>query len=499
MSDIPSQSEAFMNLRLILLTLSLSSSAPNVSAQIDQSEYAARRDSLLARIDSGVVVAIGAREPVTEYRFVQIPGFHYLTGFDEPGAALVMVKRAATTTATMFVAPRDLESERFTGPRATPQSVTALNGLPASLSDQFLPRLDSLAGMGLPLYVVRDVATNDFARADTFTFGTRVIDSIKRAHPTLVVEDARRPLNRIRARKSAAEMALIRQAVEITDEGHRAAIRAVRPGRYEYEIQAAAESEFLRRGAERPSYASIVAAGANANVFHYDQNASRMRSGELVLMDMGAEYHGYAADVTRTVPVSGHFTGDQRRLYQLVRDLQTVAERNVKVGGPVRAAYDSARGLLKVALTRLGLIESPDAVYDAPWGKCRPMVPLSLRAGMDTMPRECPQWDVFGSAGIDHGIGLEVHDPAQYYYDSTFAVGDAFTIEPGIYVDPRFLATLPDTPRNRTMLAKIRPAVERYKNIGIRIEDDYLITERGLERVSLAPREVREIEALAPR
>ena len=488
-----------MSARLVFLILSLRATT-SLRGQIPESEFGARRDSLLARVDSGVVVAFGAREPVTNYRFFQLPGFHYLTGFDEPGAALVMVKRPGRASATMFVAPRDPEYERFTGPRATPETVTARTGIPARLSDQLLPWLDTLSGTGLPLYVVRDLDANDFASADTFTFGTRVVDSLKHAHPALVIQDARRRLNRVRARKSAAEFALIRQAVAITVEGHRAAILAVQPGRYEYEAQAAAEAVFLRRGAARPSYSSIVAAGANANEYHYEKNTSQMHQGELVLMDMGAEYHGYAADVTRTVPVSGRFTPDQRRLYQLVRDLQTTAERNVKVGGPVRAAYDSARGVLKEALTRLGLIESPEAVYDAPWGKCWSNLPPSLRAPNDTSRnQDCPQYDIFGSAGIDHGIGLEVHDPAQYYYDSTFAVGDAFTIEPGIYVDPAFVASLPDTPRNRTMLAKIRPAVERYRNIGIRIEDDYFITAQGLERVSLAPREVREIEELMRR
>jgi Xaa-Pro aminopeptidase len=478
-----------MSSHLAVFTLCILASATEVRGQISESEYAARRDSLLARIDSGVVAAFGAREPVVNYRFFQVPGFHYLTGFDEPGAALVLVKRASRATATMFVAPRNLAYERFTGLRATPEAITARTGMATYFSDQLWPWLDSLAQTGLPLYVIRDVETDDFARADTFTFGTRVVDSLKRAHPALSVQDAWDTLNRLRARKSAAEFALIRQAVAITDEGHRAAIRAVRPGRYEYMVQAAAESEFLRRGAERPSYSSIVAAGPNATKFHYSQNTSPMHRDELVLMDMGAEYHGYVADVTRTVPVSGRFTPDQRRLYQLVRDLQTTAERNVKLGRSVEAPYDSARSVLKAALTRLGLIESPDAVFDAPWGKCGP----------PDRPQDCPQWRLFGSAGIDHGIGLEVHDPAQYYYDSTFAVGDAFTIEPGIYVDPAFVASLPDTPRNRAMLAKIRPAVERIGNIGIRIEDDYFITPQGLERVSLAPREVREIEGLMRR
>jgi Xaa-Pro aminopeptidase len=484
-----------MSPRIALLALCLLTSVTDISAQISQREYAARRDSLLARIDSGVIAAFGGREN-TNFRYFQLPAFHYLTGFDEPGAALVLVKRADLATATMFVAPRNLEHERFTGPGATPATVTARTGMTAQLSDRLFPCLDSLAGTGLPLYIVWDAATNDFASADSFTYGTRVVDSLKHAHPALVVESARRRLNRVRARKSIAEFDLIRQAVAITDEGHRAAILAVRPGRYEYEIQAAAEAVFLRRGAERPSYASIVAAGPNANVFHYDRNASQMHAGELVLMDMGAEYHGYAADVTRTVPVSGRFTPDQRMLYQLVRDVQATAERNVRVGGPVRPAYDSARTVMKAALTRLGLIESPDAVYDAPWGKCWPMLPPFLVAPNDTTRTDCPQYDIFGSAGIDHGIGLEVHDPAQYYYDSTFAVGDAFTIEPGIYVDPAFVASLPDTPRNRAMIAKIRPAVQRFQNIGIRIEDDYLITAHGLERISLAPREIREIENL---
>ena len=205
-----------------------------------------------------------------------------------------------------------------------------------------------------------------------------------------------------------------------------------------------------------------------------------------VVKDAATEYEGYAADITRTIPVSGSYTPDQRALYQLVRDAQAAAERNSKPGMKAAAASDSAFDVRAGGLAKLGLIDAVDAELDLPW-------PTDCAAA----PRSCRQAMFWMIHGLGHGIGLAVHDPAQYYTgDRTFKIGDAFTIEPGIYVSTAMLDALPDTPRNRAFIARVRPAVRRYQNSGVRIEDDYVITSTGLERISNAPREIAEIEAL---
>jgi Xaa-Pro aminopeptidase len=205
-------------------------------------------------------------------------------------------------------------------------------------------------------------------------------------------------------------------------------------------------------------------------------------------MDVGAAYDGYAADVTRTFPVNGRFTPEQRAIYQLVRDAQAAAERQIRPGVRAEAVSDSARELIARGLARLGLIESAAADYDPPG---------AARGQCERRPESCRQVGFFYLHGLGHGIGLEVHDPAQYYLEGErYQAGDAFTIEPGVYVNADRLDLLPDTPRNRAFRQRVRDTVRRYHGIGVRIEDDYLLTESGLEWISRAPREVDEIEAI---
>jgi Xaa-Pro aminopeptidase len=210
------------------------------------------------------------------------------------------------------------------------------------------------------------------------------------------------------------------------------------------------------------------------------------KPGDLVVMDAAAEFHGYAADITRTIPVSGTFTAEQKQIYQLVRDAQAVAERNSKPGMRAQVGQDSSVIVRARGLAALGLVESVDATFDPPW---QPNCPAQSPA--------CRQSNLWMIHGISHGLGLAVHDPVQSSFgDGTFKLGDAFTIEPGIYISTRALDVLPDTPKNRAFIAKVRAAVQRYENTGVRIEDDYIISEKGLERISSAPREIAEIEAL---
>jgi len=293
-------------------------------------------------------------------------------------------------------------------------------------------------------------------------------------------------VQQLRARKSPAETALLRRATGISAAGHRQAMRAMAPGCNEGQIQAVLESVFRGMGAEQPGYGSIVGSGPNALKLHYDRNDRVMQAGESVVIDAATALGHYSADITRTLPVSGRFSPEQRAVYQLVLDAQAAFVRQIYAGGSVETANDSGRAVIAGGLTRLGLIESPAAEFDPV-----PGIPCG-REG-------CRQVRLFAWHGYGgHGLGLEVHDPAQYYFgQKRFAPGDVFTVEPGIYVSPEYLDQLPDTPRNRALLARIRPAARRYAGIGVRIEDDYLVTENGVEWLSKdVPRDIDAVEAL---
>ena len=279
-----------------------------------------------------------------------------------------------------------------------------------------------------------DFAAADFASQDSLTRGQQFLRSIAARHTGLVLRDGHALVDDLRAKKSAAEFALLRKAAEISSEGHRAAMTMAEPFK-EYQIQAVLEYAFLSLGGARPSY-------------------------------------GY--------------TPAQRDLYQLVLDAQLAAERNSKPGMLASSAQDSSIDIRERGLAKLGLIESVDAQLDMPW-----------QTNCTQNPRSCRQSMFWMIHGISHGIGLDVHDPAQFYTgDRRFKEGDAFTIEPGLYVSSTMLDALPDTPRNRAFIARVRPAVAKYENTGVRIEDDYIITSNGLERISTAPCEMAEIEAL---
>lgn len=458
-------------------------------AQISVAETAARRAALGARVDSGVIISFGGRALVHDFStFYQLPAFRYLTNLDEPDAALVMVVRNKQANSTLYLTPLDGRTAFYYGKRIDSTNSVQRTGIPARGFDALAKVLDSLATTGLPFYHVPDVETMDFSRNDTLTRGQEAIKALSKKHPSLTIRNGMQHVLQLRAKKSDAELALIRQAAEISAEGHRAAMLTANP-LHEYELRAALEFEFTRRGAERPAYGSIVGAGINGTQLHYMKDSDPVQPGDLVVMDAAAEFRGYAADITRTIPVSGTFTAEQRRIYQLVRDAQDIAERMSKPGMKVRAATDSSVAVRARGLAALGLVESVDALFDPPWA-----------ANCAANPAPCRQSNLWMIHGITHGIGLAVHDPLQGVgADAQFEKGDAFTIEPGIYISTRALDVLPDTPRNRAFIAKVRATVLKYQNTGVRIEDDYIITDKGLERVSLVPREIEEIEALMKR
>jgi Xaa-Pro aminopeptidase len=458
------------------------------TAQVAPAEYAARRAALLSGLDSGVVVAFGAPDPVYHWpTFFQTPHFYYLTGFAESDAALVMVKRGDSTSATLYVPTHSPMRERYEGARMRAAALEKEVGIPGTDIGRLGPVVDSLAGAGLPFYIVSDAQSGDYVARDTLTRGRRFLSQIRLAHPFLVMHGLDTLVNRLRARKSPAEITLLRRATEISGRAHREAMKAVAPGCGEYEIQALLEGTFRRFGGDRPGYGSIVGSGPNATILHYTENGRVMREGELLLIDAATSFGHYSSDITRTMPVSGRFTPAQRELYQIVRDAQEAFVRQIRADVSYDVASDSGKAVVARGLLRLGLIASADGTIDPPEGMWCP-------------DGGCLELQLFALHGFGgHGIGIEVHDPARYYQeiDALFGVGDVFTVEPGLYVSPELLASLPDTPKNRALLARVRPAVEKYRHMGVRIEDVYALTDRGLEWLSKgSPREIAEIEAL---
>jgi Xaa-Pro aminopeptidase len=460
--------------------------ASALSAQIPEREFAARRDALAKRIDSGVVIGFGGRTAITDFGpFFQLPAFKYLTNFDEPDAGMIMVVRRGVGTTTLFITPAPARSAFYYGWRPDSAAVKRIHGLLARPFDVMTKVADSLAETGLPFYILDDFEDADFARADSLTRGKVWARTFLDGHPKVVEKDAHQIVSSLRAKKSPAEIALLKKAAEISSEAHKAVMLAPMPS-HEYEVQATLEYHFRRLGATRPAYGSIVGSGVNGTQLHYMKDRGPTKPGDLIVIDAAAEYEGYAADITRTIPVSGTFTAEQRAMYQLVRDAQAAAERNAKPGLSAQAAQDSSVVVRTRGLARLGLIESETATFDPPW-----------QANCDRTPASCRQAMFWMIHGISHGLGLAVHDPAQFAMgDRTFKPGDVFTIEPGIYVSARMLDALPDTPKNRAFITKVRDVVKKYENTGVRIEDDYVVTETGLERISTAPREIAEIEAL---
>jgi len=451
-------------------------------APISREEHASRRRRLAERMGSGVLVVLGSDEPDSDYMaYAQNSPFRYLTGITEPGAALVIDRRSGTPREILFVRRGDPAREVWEGAHMGAARAQALTGIPARHREALKTTLDSLLASPTTLFMVSPLSS-DGSESPWQRPDQQFAAAAAGRHAGVRVQYIDPILFRIRAGKSPAELDHIRRAVNITLLAHREAMRAVEPGMNEFEIQAVIEGTFRRYGAERPAFASIVGSGPNSTTLHYRAADRFMQDGEMLVMDIGASYRGYAADVTRSVPVNGRFSAEQRSVYEIVLKAQKAAESQARPGATFNTLSQAAARVIAEGLAQLGLIESADATYDC-----------SASGGQTG---RCLQWRLFYMHGLGHGIGLDVHDPDPAYF-GPFTVGSAFTIEPGIYVRADLLDHLPDTPGNRALRQRLSPAVRRYANIGVRIEDDYFITENGVDRVTAgAPREIADIEAL---
>jgi Xaa-Pro aminopeptidase len=276
--------------------------------------------------------------------------------------------------------------------------------------------------------------------------------------------DATPVVTDLRQIKTAYEQDVMRKSLLISSEAHRAGMKAAAPGKYEYEVEAAIENVYLRSGAMSWGYPSIVGSGPNATILHYEKSSRRMEPGDLLLVDAAANYHGYTGDITRTYPIDGTFTRTQRDIYEIVLAAQDAGMAAAKTGNNVSAIQAACDDVLRAGLVRLGLVTDPKG----------------------------QQFKIWSTHGVSHWLGMDVHDVGR---QRQLAPGMAFVIEPGIYIREAALENLPRTPENTAFIDKVRPMVEKYKNIGVRIEDSFLLTETGLERLSsTVPRTIEEIE-----
>jgi Xaa-Pro aminopeptidase len=429
---------------------------------LDPGVHGARRARLAQAMQAGVAVVPTAPERVrnrdTHYPYRFDSHFYYLTGFPEPEAALVIVGGAKPRN-LLFCREKNEERETWEGFRFGPALARERFGfdeaLPISQLDAKLAEL--LADQPALYYPVGADAAWD-ARAMAWLNAVRANARAGVSAPERV-HDVRALIDEMRLVKDAHELTLMRRAGAISAAAHRRAMRAARPGRFEYELEAELLHEFRKNGAQFPAYWPIVAGGPNACVLHYVANDAQLRDGDLVLIDAGCELAGYASDITRTHPVNGRFSAAQREIYELVLAAQAAAIAKVRAGNAWNEPHDAAVRLLAEGLRALKLVSG----------------------GLDEV-LEKETYKRFYMHRTGHWLGLDVHDAGDYKRAGkwrTLAPGMTLTVEPGLYI--RSAADVP----------------ERLHGIGVRIEDDVLVTEAGCEVLTEeAPKTVAEIEAL---
>lgn len=432
---------------------------------MDILEHSQRRDRLMAAIGprSAAIVA-GAQElrrnGDTQFPFRQESDFFYLTGFSEPNALLVLTPCGERTETTIFLNPKDPSAEQWTGRRlgidAAPQQLGIDQAFDISTLDQELPRL--IEGRQA-LHALFGFDANFDQRVFSWI---NTLKSQRRSHPGEFVNLAQ-SLHELRVIKTPREQDQMQKAANITVDAHIRAMTSCRPGQSEWNLEAELLAEFMSHGARFPAYPSIVASGANACIMHYIDNNATLESGELVLIDAGCELDHYASDVTRTFPVSGTFSSEQRDLYELCLAAQKVAICSALPKNRFNEPHESARRVLTQGLIDLDIIDSSTVDAAIEEGKEKPF-----------LVHRC-----------SHYLGMDVHDVGMFEDNGQSRVlepGMVLTVEPGIYI-----------PSNNQM----KDVESRWHGIGIRIEDDVLITEDGNHVLSeRAPKEISDIESL---
>ncbi|MEK6686685.1 MAG: Xaa-Pro aminopeptidase [Pseudomonadota bacterium] len=427
--------------------------------------FITRRQLMASRMQSGVAIIPTAPERLRNrdahypYRFDSY--FYYLTGFREPEAVLVIIAGTEKTPARhiLFCREKDKEREIWDGFRYGPEAAKEVFGF-----DETYPvvQLDEL----LPKLLTDQPAVYTVLGQDP-AWDQRIIGWLNRvreqartgvAAPS-EIHDCRAILDEMRLIKGTDELQIMQRAADISTQAHQRAMQTTRPGMREYEIEAELLHTFYRHGAQAPAYTSIVAGGANACVLHYVENNAELKSGDLILIDAGCELNGYASDITRTFPVNGKFTAVQKDVYQLVLAAQAAAIAQVKPGNSWNDPHQAALHILAQGFIDLGLCQgSVDAVL------------------------ESEDYKRFYMHRTGHWLGMDVHDAGEYKQQGEWRLlqpGMVLTVEPGCYIRP----------------AENVP--EHFWNIGIRIEDDVIVTQTGHELLTdAAPKAIADIEEL---
>ena len=423
-----------------------------------------------------------------DYEYRQDSDMLYLSGIDQEGTALVLLPGNKTKKSILFVSDADPRREHREGHLLSKQEAQDASGVDevryGSELDSFLTSLmnrqppgerrtewsgeydaffDALKAGRARLSLVlgrRPGLKEELPKAYDFA------ERMRQRVPGLAISDATELVWGLRQVKTPYERAALQRSTDISADAHRAAMRATKPERFEYEVEAALEKVYLERGAPSWGYPSIVGSGPNATILHYSRSSRRMKAGELLLIDAAAFSEGMTADITRAWPVSGKYSKEQGELWRLVLAAQEAGMKAAVVGNRTADVEKAAEEVVKAGLLKLGLITDAASKQNRTWY----------------------------THGICHWIGLDVHDVGDYR--RPLEPGMTFVIEPGLYVREQALAELEDTPENRVFKEKVKPAVAKYKDIGVRVEDSFLLSETGLVRLSArVPRTLEEIEA----
>ena len=452
-----------------------------------QDDLKARRARVIEQL-SPDTLAIFWSAPVrvysrdVEYEYRQDSNLLYLTGVDQEETILVLMPGNVTRREMLFIRDADPRREHWNGHSLTPAEATAQSGIATVMPlGQFEPFITSMfsrramdgnegeydkffdalsagrARLSVMLEPQRDLTS---APGPARKFGL----DLRERFFGFTLEDATPIVYGLRQVKTSYEQDMLRKSVAISSEAHKAGMRAAAPGRHEYEVEASIEEIYMRNGAMSWGYPSIVGSGPNATILHYSKSSRLMEPGDLLLVDAAANYQGYTGDITRTYPASGTFTREQREIYEIVFAAQEAGIKAVRAGARTSEVQEACDGVLKAGLARLGLVT-------------------------DTSGQ---QFKIWSTHGVLHWIGMDVHDVGT---KRTIEPGMAFVIEPGIYIREAALEALPKTPENVAFIENVRPVVQKYKNIGVRIEDSFLFTAGGLERLSSSvPRTIDEVE-----
>ncbi len=427
----------------------------------------------MRRIDKDSVAIIpAAREAVrshdTHYRYRQNSDFFYLTGFEEP-EAIAIITPSRDKKFTLFVRPRDLDQEIWTGYRAGVEGAVADYSADAAFPiDQFDEKLAEMLDGPSVLYYAFGYTTDEMDQKIIRQLTLMRETNRKPLEPPRTIVDPSTILHEMRVLKSPEEIEIMQRAADIAADAHVEAMKAVKPGMMEYEVEAMLEAYFRKHGASGSSYTSIVGGGGNATVLHYIDNKDQLRDGDLLLVDAGAEFKGYASDITRTFPINGKFTDAQRDIYDLVLKCQKSCVDMVRPGVRLEDLKTHSVEVLTEGMVELGLLK----------GEPKKLI-------------EEKKYMQFYMHNLGHYLGIDVHDAGRYYFNGESRpaeVGMVMTIEPGLYISP-------DTSRIPEGFNKEIPA--KYLGIGVRIEDDVCVTENGARVLThKVPKEREEIEAL---